>query len=254
MRSIQYSLVCLFCLLSITAVSCQSTETAMSKLQTEPPEVLVVTGGHGFDEKEFPKAFSKCIGMKLDIVQHKEFVRMLQDGSAAERNAVVLYNFTTKLEAPQRKAFLDMLEADTGLIALHHGVGAYPEWPEYAEIIGCKYFLKPQEWEGEEHERSGWKHGVDMQVHVAAENHPITAGLSDFTLKDETYCRQWFDPEATVLLTTREKTSDRTLAQAKAFGNSRVAYIQLGHGAHAFNDPNYQKLLAQAIQWAAETD
>ena len=251
MRTISHALIVLFCLLALSAFSCQNTESLKASASTEAPEVLVVTGGHGFDEKEFPKAFSKCERMKLDIVPHEKFVDMLADGSAAQRDAVVLYNFKTKLTETQRARFIDMLDHETGLIALHHGVSAYPEWTRYPEIIGCKYFLKPQGWKGEEHPKSGWKHDVEMKVHIAAEGHPVTAGLKDFTLNDETYCRQWFDPQATVLLTTEEETSDRVLAHVTEYDDSPVAYIQLGHGAHAFNNPNYQQLLARAIRWAS---
>lgn len=253
MRTISYLLTGLLCLLTVSIVSCQSTQSVESTMPAEPPEVLVVTGGHGFDKKQFRKAFSKCTDMKLDIVQHEEFAGMLENGSVVECDAVVLYNFKTRLTDAQRAAFLNMLDQGTGLIALHHGVAAYPEWQEYPEIIGCKYFLKPQEWKGTKHERCKWKHDVEMQVHIAAEDHPVTEGLQDFTLTDESYYGQCFDPDATVLLTTTAETSDEPLAQARNFNGSRVSYIQLGHGAHAFNDPNYQQLLAQAIRWVSES-
>jgi type 1 glutamine amidotransferase len=38
---------------------------------------------------------------------------------------------------------------------------------------------------------------------------------------------------------------------AKTYANARVAAIQLGHDRQSFANPNFRKLVAQAIAWAA---
>jgi uncharacterized protein len=37
----------------------------------------------------------------------------------------------------------------------------------------------------------------------------------------------------------------------KTAGASPVAYLQPGHGPTAFGNPNYRRLVANAIRWAA---
>jgi hypothetical protein len=37
----------------------------------------------------------------------------------------------------------------------------------------------------------------------------------------------------------------------KTYDKAKVCYLQLGHGPQAFSDPNYQRLVAQAIRWTA---
>jgi type 1 glutamine amidotransferase len=34
----------------------------------------------------------------------------------------------------------------------------------------------------------------------------------------------------------------------------KVIYIQLGHGPSAYSNPNYRKLIQQAIEWSARTN
>jgi ribosomal subunit interface protein len=41
---------------------------------------------------------------------------------------------------------------------------------------------------------------IDIKVEVA--DHPITMGVKDFTLHDETYKGMWFSPDITVLMKT----------------------------------------------------
>ena len=71
------------------------------------------------------------------------------------------------------------------------------------------------------------------------------------TIEDETYHGLWLDPEAHVLLTTTEPTSDRALAWWKTYAKARTCCIQLGHGPAIYSDPNYRQFVYQAIRWAA---
>jgi hypothetical protein len=87
---------------------------------------------------------------------------------------------------------------------------------------------------------------------VADPNHPVTRGLSDFTILDETYGGFEVKPGSHILLTTEEPTSTRNIAWVKEYGRSRVVYIQLGHDHHAYENPNFRKLLAQAIRWVGK--
>jgi type 1 glutamine amidotransferase len=54
-----------------------------------------------------------------------------------------------------------------------------------------------------------------------------------------------------VLLTTDNPTSDAPLAWLGLHPKARVIYIQLGHGSAAHRNPNYQRLVRNAIVWAA---
>jgi len=56
----------------------------------------------------------------------------------------------------------------------------------------------------------------------------------------------------TPLLTTDEPTSTKTIGWAHTYGKSRVAYLELGHDHLAYENPSYQRLLAQAIRWTAQ--
>jgi type 1 glutamine amidotransferase len=93
---------------------------------------------------------------------------------------------------------------------------------------------------------------VDMKVQIADRNHPITKGLGDFTINDETYKLLWHAPDNHVLLTTDETTSDKDLAWTREYGRGKVCTIALGHDGLAYGNPNFKKLVAQAIQWAAQ--
>jgi len=89
-------------------------------------------------------------------------------------------------------------------------------------------------------------------VRVVDPQHPVTQGLTDFVIHDETYGGYEVLPRAVPLLTTDHPESSPVLAWAGVWGRSRVVSIQLGHDHFAYENPNYRKLVSQAIRWVAE--
>lgn len=113
-----------------------------------------------------------------------------------------------------------------------------------------------KEWTGNGVKKPGSTslHDVDFKVHIADPNHPVTAGLQDLQIHDETYGGFEVRPESHVLLPTEEPTSGKNIAWTTSYGAARVVYLQLGHDQHAFGNPNFRRLVSQAIRWTAKRD
>jgi type 1 glutamine amidotransferase len=144
-----------------------------------------------------------------------------------------------------------LLNGGKGLVVLHHALANYQEWDEFEKIAGGRYHTQPYTRDGKQHPASTYRHGVDISVHVADPDHPVTAGLEDFTIHDEVYGGFSVQPTVHALLTTDHPESSETLAWTNEYGKSRIVTIQLGHDAHAYENPNYRKLVQQAIRWVA---
>ncbi|GAG19771.1 unnamed protein product, partial [marine sediment metagenome] len=119
--------------------------------------VLVVTGGHGYDKKRFPKTFEGHDDIEFKIQGGSPFENI----SAWKYDAMVLFNFKQKISKTQRANFLKLLKDGVGLVVMHHAIAAYPGWLEYEKIIGATYVLKAVERDGVKYARPVWKHGVD---------------------------------------------------------------------------------------------
>jgi type 1 glutamine amidotransferase len=134
---------------------------------------------------------------------------------------------------------------------MHHALVSYQGWPEFERIIGGTY-PEPQDKKGKVTPELGYEHDIQVPVTIVARNHPVTAGLSDFTIHDEIYWGFRTRPDVTPLITTTHPKSGKPLAWARTQGQSRVVYLQLGHGPEAFENPNYRRLVAQSIRWTAQ--
>jgi len=159
-------------------------------------------------------------------------------------DVVVLYDAPSNITDEQRARFLGLFDKGTGIVVLHHAYLAYPGWPEYERIAGGAYIYTQQQIDSGR-PSSDYKGNVDIPVKVVAK-HPVTAGLHDFVLHDELYSNMHMLTNSTPLL----KTGDEWLAWYRTEKNSRVVGTILGHGC--YEDPNFRKLLAQSIRWAAK--
>jgi type 1 glutamine amidotransferase len=223
---------------------------------TKPSRVInavVVTGGHAYDVKAFPHLFEGFDDVRVTHYPMKGYTEIFDEEHLKDwkYDVVVFYSMTQVFPEDRRQRFLQLLDKGVGVVSLHHNVWAYNDWPEFSKIIGGRQFSKAAEFDGKNWPQSTYRHGVAIPVHVEDASHPITAGISDWTIEDETYHGLWLDPDVKLLLTTTETTSDRPLAWCKTYGHARTVCIQLGHGPGIFSDLNYKQFVHQSILWTA---
>lgn len=216
--------------------------------------VALITGGHKFDEPAFEAMFEALPDIKYTRMHHVEDAAWLDDIETWSYDVIVLYNMSQEITERQRKNFITLLERGVGLFVLHHAMVAYQTWPEFEQIAGCKYVSKTLHAGGAPWPKSTFKHDVEQHITVVDKAHPITKGFADFDILDETYGGVWFDEKNHVLLRSDAETSDGPVAYTRAYAAARVCLVQLGHDAKAYNDPDFQRLLAQAIHWVAAAD
>lgn len=235
-----------------SAVCAQENAGEAAREAAGPIRILVVTGGHGFDEEPFLGLFESLDGIDFAHAPQRDDSEFLEDIGDWPYDVIVLYNMSRNISEKRRANFLELLDRGVGLVVLHHAIANYPDWPEYKEIIGASYFLEETEYKGAKHPRSEYTHDAEMPIHVEDTVHPVTKGVTDFTLTDETYRKWVFLPGSELLLTTTHPESNREIAWVRQARNARVCFIQLGHGPQAFSDSNYRRLVRQAIEWTAK--
>ena len=216
--------------------------------------VLVVTGGHDFEKEPFFKIFKDNPDITYQAVEHPNAHALLKADAARAYDMLVDYDMHQEISDEARADFVARLKEGKGLVVLHHAIASYQHWPEYWKIVGARYYLEKTTVDGVEKARSVYKHDMNFTVHVADPNHPVTKGIKDFQLHDETYNLFDVAPECHPLLTTDEPESNKVIAWAKTYGAARVVYLQSGHDHFAYENPNYLKILRQAIRWTAKKD
>ncbi len=218
----------------------------------EKLQVLVVTGGHGYNKKVFPRLFANDNMAVRFGIEGMKGSAVFDDVQDWKYDVIVLYNFKQKIGEKQKKNFIGLVKSgNTGLVVLHHAIAAYPGWIEYEKMIGATYVLKEQVRDGVKYARPVWKHDVDIALHIEDPSHPITAGMRDFTVHDETYKKWVYHDGNHLLVSTDCALNNKQVCWVRTYGAGRVFFMQLGHGPQVFTDPHFKKLVARGIRWTA---
>lgn len=202
---------------------------------------------HPFDEIALKRMFDKMEGVEVfpQLIANYLFDYA---GNNNKYDGFVFYNMTMATPDPEEtfagghkkvgETLCQIGESGQGIVVLHHAILSYPEWDLFNELLSLP------------DRKFDYFGNVNVEVYVEDSTHPITAGLSDWTMIDETFLLPACTDDATVILSTDCDKSISSLAWAKEYKKSRVFAMSLGHDAQAFDNPNFAKVLENAILWS----
>lgn len=214
-------------------------------------KVAVITGGHHFDVIVFQQLFRELPGIDAYPQHMADFVASPPEVREQYDVFVFYVHLRTELPnlgvAPGRKdTFQSVLESlgstTQGIVVLHHGLLAFPDWQIWDDIVGIP--------DRTLHE---YAHDQAITYHLADPTHPICAGLTDWTMTDETYLMAdaTADNHNRILITTDHARSVATLAWTRQHRLSRVFCLQAGHDQQTWNHASFRTVLRQGIRWCA---
>lgn len=205
-------------------------------------QILIVTGGHDFERKEFFEMFEAMPGISFVEIMHPEANEVYDSSLMDQTDVLVFYDMNQEIDSAQKGAFLKLLKEGKGMVFLHHSLASYQDWTEFELIRGGRYRLAEQG-------GSTYMHDVDLPVQVLSRDHPVTRGINDFVIHDEAYGNFAVMQNVEPLLGCSHPESGELIGWAQEYGNSKIVYLQLGHDHHAFENPNFRQLLSQAMAW-----
>ncbi len=214
--------------------------------------VLLTYGGHDFQEKEFFAMWDALPGVSYTKAPLPQSADLFKPGLEKDYDVIVFYDMVNKISPAQQQGLIALLDRRIGVVSLHHNIGAHPEWPEYHQVIGGAWLAGKRSIDGKDYGPSTYEHGQEIPIQIADKDHPITKGLSDFVIHDETYGNTYVSPTVHVLLRADNPKNVSPFAWVGQHGKSRVVYFQAGHDAEAWKHPSFQKILERSIGWAAQ--
>ncbi len=250
--------------------------------------LLVLSGGHPYEADPFAALLASLAGWDVSHLVHPDAEAAVAAGAADHADALLCYDMPGYQFAdggvattPPSPAFRDAIErrlADgRGLVAMHHALAGWADWPRWSEIVGGRFLYQPGVVRGRACLDSGYRHDVDYRAEVVAE-HPVTAGVpADFAVNDELYLAEVFEADVVPLVRARHEfvagnfysaahaiagrmfdnqnwphpPGSNLVAWAKHAGEARIVYLQCGDGPPTYANPHVRRLLDNALTWTA---
>ena len=215
--------------------------------QAKKPDVLLITGGHGYDTLQFFNMFDGFKEISYRQVQQPEANRLIGTGEAARYDLLVFYDMVQTISDGEKEGYIALTKIGKPFLFLHHSICSYQNWPEFEKILGGKYVQK-----GEgipDDQLSTYRHDVLVDCEVVGPKHPVTRGFMQFTLTDEVYGNFRVGRLSLPLLKTGHPESSPVIAWENKYNQSTIVYLQPGHDKKSFENQDYRKLVRQAIMY-----
>lgn len=230
---------------------------------TNAKTALVVRGGwDGHQPTEATELYIPFLQANGYTVRVEESPEIYADGDyLASVDLIIQCATMSAITGEQVKGLRTAVENGTGLAGWHGGiVDAYRENSDYLQLVGGQFAGHPGQHPDEP--LAGYPENfVAYTVNLlpAAQEHPITTGITDFDLVTEQY---WLlaDDYNDVLATTtqrarpgdpwhREVTSPAIWT--RRWGRGRIFVSAPGHDTTVLQDDNIRTIIERGLLWAS---
>jgi len=214
--------------------------------------VLLVVGGHSYDTTEYFDIFRNLEGIRFDSISYPAAREFLQSDQVMDYDVIVYYDFIPDMAMKDSSIFLHLSQTGKSMLFLHHALGTFQKWEGYKKMVGGRYMMP--EFTTDSTLLSDYKHDIDMVVEVVDHDHPVTHGISEFTIHDEGYSNLSIVEGVIPLLRTDHPDCSSLVAWVHEYNASTTAYLIFGHDKLAYENKSFQQLLFNAINWLADQD
>jgi hypothetical protein len=221
----------------VGAISFPGAPSGQEKSKPAAPLKVLILSGVPETHHDYK---NQCPNMEKALKEqgHEVVLRdraIVEEGDAARFQVIVLMSEKWRGDQKNRQELLQMVKDGIGLVVIHMA------YVPCVEALGGKA------------SRNG-KTG-DIRIEIVDRKHPVTAGLEDFTAgpRDELYAGVKFTIDDVQVLARGQDTLGtwEPVAWVRLHGKGRVLYCSLGHSTDSQKNLGFQKLVANAVKWAA---
>jgi len=197
--------------------------------------LMLHNGGHSFEG--FTKAMDPVLEKTGDFdVTVGESFDVLKPENIKKFDVVLFYGSGGKMDEAAAGGLEGFVSGGGGMAGVH-ATDANKNSDVYWRLIGGRFIGHG---------------GGKFMVRIEDKKHPVTAGMEDFEIQDETY-RNKYHPEAEIhsLVHMDRGDEQQSMAWVQEIGKGRVFCTTLGHGGGAFANPEFQRFVLRGLYWAA---
>ena len=228
-----------FLALAVAVLSVAVWATGSDAAQAAQGKIKVLYIGHGGHDW---KGFATLLGEVLDKTGDFEMtVAESLDELKAENlkgyDLVLFYGSGRNFTDPAQEQGLDKYVRGGGGLAGVHATDAFKKSDVYWHLMAGRFTTHG---------------GGKFPVAIVDKKHPITAGIEDFEISDETYDNK-FHEKAKIhsLVRCNRGREQQTMGWVQQVDKGRVFNTTLGHGKAAWVNPAFQRLVVRGLYWTA---
>ncbi|GIQ69581.1 hypothetical protein XYCOK13_24050 [Xylanibacillus composti] len=192
---------------------------------------------HPFDK--IREGVTTILSEVVEITYTEDYDALLADSLNSYDVFVSLADqWKNKLTSEQTAGLLSFVSNGGAFVCIHNGISLQSR-SEVCRMIGAKF--------------TGHPPYREIQIEVAATDHPIMKDVPSFIIQDEPYQYDLLPyTDKTVLMEYEHEGGRVPAGWCQEYGLGRVVYLMPGHDAGPFDIPAYRTVIRQSVQWAAK--
>lgn len=214
----------------------------------EGKSVLVLLGGQWHDFEGFglfARGLLESRGAKAEATYDLDELSRLGEG---RYDLVLSYTCLSsdeggekgrpdRLTQGQSDALALWIRSGGGFLAAHAATVIGKSDPALGDLIGGVFVSHPPQFA--------------FTLYPLFEDHPITAGIEAFSVRDEFYV-ETHGSDARIHMVAFDRGVAYPMAWSRIEGKGRVAHVASGHSREVWDLPPYQRLLLQSLEWLSK--
>jgi type 1 glutamine amidotransferase len=213
------------------------------------PDALVISGAGPYIDSwhDFPATSARLAAIVRGLGCSVDVTELVEDALADPHDARLLVVNIGNPADPRPRERMDAaadglarhLAGGGCLLGVHSSSTSLTGMRQWPEILGGR-----------------WVRGTSIHpplakctVSVSDANHPITNGLTDFSVVDERYSYVEVQPGVVTLCEHDFEGSTQPLVWAHEYAGGRVVYDGLGHDVGSYDAPGHVRLIERAVRW-----
>jgi type 1 glutamine amidotransferase len=242
--------------LLVPAVVRANDDTPAQDKDAKPVRVLMVLGSPPFhDIVKLPpileSALARAAGFEVRRLEppagkptDSAHIAELASLSKKDTDVVLFYTTGLNLGKAEEDAIRRFLEGGGGIVALHGAILSFRNSNFWKSLLGGEF--------------AGHLPGTHpLSIQITDIQHPIAQGIEKIEVVDEEYTHKYVEHVRRHVVGKFLKRppgsagKDMDIIWTREEGKGRVVYIGLGHDEKTWKNPDFQKLVAQSLAWAA---
>ena len=211
-------------------------------MTNDPLKLCMLSGSFEYDSESSLTIFRDYIEREHPVQASLIIYRSEDDNKslAAIEETDVLLVFTRRLnvDGKELERFKNYCRAGRPIVGVRTASHAFENGLEFdREVLGGNYNMH-------------WDHGPTAHIRFepGSDGHPVMDGVSEFSSAGGLYRNTGISTDTKLLMSASTDDHDEPVTWTRTHAGSRVFYTSLGHQAE-FHDPNFLRMLANAVMW-----
>ena len=211
-------------------------------MNKEPLKLCMLSGSFEYDSESSLTVFRDYVErehpVRTDLIVYRSEGDHKSLSAIEETDVLLVFTRRLNITGEELERFKAYCRDGRPIVGVRTASHALQNWLDFdREVLGGNYDMH-------------WEHGPRAQVRFepGSVGHPVMEGVEEFSSAGSLYRNTHIASDASLLMSAGADEHDEPVTWTRTHAGGRVFYTSLGH-QEDFEEPNFLRLLANAVLW-----